>query len=144
MKKIFFGHLLFCYLFDEQKFKLQWPQYNAYILYNIMSKNQGRFNKLSSAGVKHPLACNIYLPPTNRPNPTGGVPGHFTIFLYLICGSPAPPMQCALPLDLAVLLPWREGVPIVIRHHPHMTLIYFTCSISQGSKWCGTKRTMWS
>ena len=68
----------------NNNFKLQWPLYNAYILYIIMYKNQGRFNKLSSAGVKHPLACDIYLPLSNRPNTTA-VPGHFTIFLYLIC-----------------------------------------------------------
>ena len=41
-----------------------------HIVHNYVQKQKKRFNKLSSAGVKHPLACDIYLPWSNRPNPT--------------------------------------------------------------------------
>ena len=98
--------------------KLQcWPLYNVYILYIIMYKNQGRFSKLSPAGVKHPLACDIYL----RRSPS----------YHLICGVYINYLSLEIStlckelyyddysiLDLCTLylyFPWLKETPISIR-----------------------------
>ena len=82
-----------------------------------MYKNQGRFSKLSPAGVKHPLACDIYL----RRSPS----------YHLICGVYINYLSLEIStlckelyyddysiLDLCTLylyFPWLKETPISIR-----------------------------